>query len=779
MTSDQNSSGQRILPTRVTQACRTCASNHLRCSEEKPCRRCEKKGIECIWNNPINSDSFTPPESDDQIQDARVENDETSTNMSLSILPSDPDGDQDMATLNTIHATVIGKSTLLHSTPTWLTILDPSLSFDINNFSFEFPDLNLLSGNWSYDGLVDMDLNAEAELDDMDMQFLNNYNANIPFEFDNMSPTAQSAPGPINTEAFRSLYWRFRPDKQDHMGNEEQYLSIPSESHHHTSPESLVHLEKRVTCAELGNVTRDKILTMVVQCCRPETCSKAVASFPSVKLLDTLLQYYLTSPVTRAASFLHLATFDPNTRRPELVAIMAAAGAVLTSDPALAKLGYAIQECVRVAVPRQWEQDNTLIRDLQLSQAWIINLEIGLWSGYSRKVEIAESFLQPLVTMLRRDGKLKRSGYSEPINGTEANMSKAWLTWIESESWKRLAYRLLSHDASSSMALLVNPLISYAEFTAPVPASEEVWSAESPEHWKPLWMSRSGQTFTIADFLADPEALVMHRDSIEVMATAFALVSYSWSLCWEFIQLNSLQRTRRQQWNALVMSSRSDELVRLVSDIRAVVGIHLPNAMDVIMMLELVLLHIHMPFEDIQIFAGIEGSEQARSSYPFIRDWAQSESARRSVYHASQIIRVAKELPRGYVHSITAMMLYHASLSFLVYGLLAKQPVGSTWGAMGPLPRVSEDVYLDQAEDFTIRKFLQHGSGSPCIQCWNESSNVSEATYLSNPRRIIGAIVGILRGNFGSRPRPHLVDKMMQLMTGLEGSLAGMIHNSA
>lgn len=91
---------------------------------------------------------------------------------------------------------------------------------------------------------------------------------------------------------------------------------------------------------------------MVVKCCRPENSSRAASSFPSVKLLDTLLQYYLTSPVASAASFLHLATFDPNTRRPELVAIMAAAGAALTSDPALTKLGYAIQECVRVAVIR-------------------------------------------------------------------------------------------------------------------------------------------------------------------------------------------------------------------------------------------------------------------------------------------------------------------------------------------------------------------------------------------------------------------------------------------
>lgn len=228
------------------------------------------------------------------------------------------------------------------------------MKFDVEQFTFEFPDPNLLSGSWSYHGLVDLDINASMELDDVDVQFLNNYNANIPFEFDSISQpernAAHSTPSPLSTEAFETLYWRFRPNKKDHQGSEERYLSIPSNGH--TSPESRVHLEIRVTCSELGMAARDKILAMVVKCCRPENSFRAAASFPSVKLLDTLLQYYLTSPVASAASFLHLAAFDPNTRRPELVAIMAAAGAALTSDPALTKLGYAIQECVRVAIIR-------------------------------------------------------------------------------------------------------------------------------------------------------------------------------------------------------------------------------------------------------------------------------------------------------------------------------------------------------------------------------------------------------------------------------------------
>ncbi|KAH8683668.1 hypothetical protein BGZ61DRAFT_496026 [Ilyonectria robusta] len=719
-------SSHRGLSSRVTQACRACASHHLRCSEEKPCRRCKKRGIRCIWNNPLDQDdpciSLDCDHQSEEPPDAQSADLGFPNNLTLPLL------------LLVERGTSSPTQDVINALPD----LDPSLKFDVEQFTFEFPDPNLLSGN------------------DVDVQFLNNYNSNIPFEFDSISQpersAAHSTPSPLSTEAFETLYWRFRPNKKDCQGSEERYLSMPSNGH--TSPESRVHLEKRVTCSELGMAARDKILAMVVKCCRPENSFRAASSFPSVKLLDTLLQYYLTSPVASAASFLHLATFDPNTRRPELVAIMAAAGAALTSDPALTKLGYAIQECVRVAVIRLWEEDNTMARDLELSQAFLLTLEIGLWSGHSRKVEIAEGLLQPLLTMLRRDGKLKRSAYPEITMSHDlegAALERTWLAWVESESYKRLSFRLLSHDASCSMALLANPLISYAEFSAPLPLSEEIWSSDSAEHWKAAWLSRTnGRIFNIGDFLTDPETLIMHRDTVDVMAASFAM------------------RSRKHQWNALVMSSRHEELSRLVDNIRTVASLHLTPATKVTMRLELVLLHLHMQFEDIQIFAGLEGPDQARSMQPFICEWAQSESARRSVYHAAQIIRGARELSRASVDPITAIMLYHASLAFLAYGLLAKPQVDN-WGTSSTAPDSAEEIFLDQPEDLTMRRFLQHGHGSPCIR-----STGSGTVHLADPKSIMRVVIDILRSNYDNRPKPHLTEKLIQLMTGLEESLAGV-----
>jgi hypothetical protein len=49
------------VPGRVTQACRACASNHVRCTESKPCRRCAEKGLECVYRTDDPLTSGSPP----------------------------------------------------------------------------------------------------------------------------------------------------------------------------------------------------------------------------------------------------------------------------------------------------------------------------------------------------------------------------------------------------------------------------------------------------------------------------------------------------------------------------------------------------------------------------------------------------------------------------------------------------------------------------------------------------------------------------------------------
>ncbi|KAF5002121.1 hypothetical protein FGRMN_604 [Fusarium graminum] len=728
---------------------------------------------------------FASPEGEQQQDESIFSHDDTSSSMATF---TDPSALAPNSIGSTSASSGMGPPSLDILTPQTTQSLfhniDTSIPQDADPYFFsQIPDLNLLSGAWASTNTNDAEMFSYNELDDIDLRFLDSYNTSIPFEIRSIQPTPRGAqtpraashtdpgePAAMCTEAFQNSHWKFRPNAKDHAGAEEHNLSLPAVDSAYPSPESGVALDMntRVTCAKLEGPARDRILMMVVNSCRSDHLSKAVASFPSAELLDTLLQFYLTSSVTHATSFIHAASLNPNEKRPELVAAMAACGAVLTSDPALSKLGYAIQECLRVAVAKHWERDNTLVRDLQLTQAFLITLEMGIWSGLPRKVEIAESFFNPVLTMMRRDGKLKRSAYTETkSSGTHGAVSRdEWMKWVEDESFKRLAFRMLSHDANTSMALLVGPLVSYAEVLLPLPRDLELWTAASPEQWSSLIVSRgSMEPLYVADVIDDPDVLNNHVGSVDTYVAILAVLACTWTMCWEYLQLSSLQRSKPRRWNTLVTEMRKDELLKLLGHLKLSLSHDVSSDPEIQMRLESTLLHLQMPFEDIQIFAGMEGPERARAVYPTVRDWAKSEAARQTVYHAAQIVQIAKQSPGGSMRGPMAIILYHASLAFWVYGLLSEQT--------GISRALSQNVYLDDGDNIALQRFKGFGQGQPCIRWRSEIAGQGEVVIgvpLSQPDKVMEAVMGVVRGNFKGLPVPHLTEKLVQLMGELENS---------
>jgi hypothetical protein len=149
-------------------------------------------------------------------------------------------------------------------------------------------------------------------------------------------------------EAFQKSIWRWRPVQQDHAHAEQVNLSLPYKD--------MQSLEPRhgpdVLDQTLEQTSRDKILAMLLSGCKPSNVSRVVASFPSAELLDSLMHSFFRSEVHRTDSWIHLPTFKVQNQRPELNGIVVAAGAVLSGVPALRKLGFAIQEAVRLAIPK-------------------------------------------------------------------------------------------------------------------------------------------------------------------------------------------------------------------------------------------------------------------------------------------------------------------------------------------------------------------------------------------------------------------------------------------
>lgn len=228
--------------------------------------------------------------------------------------------------------------------------MEPSVG-PLTSVSLDFEDMSSYRFSETYDTIPFATLNGQhRQISERDER-LGTATVAGPARLQPLSRSSSDPgqPAAMCTEAFRNSHWHFRPGTKDYAGADDQNLSLPSDSGF-DSPESRVVPPSSLPHQVLSVAARDRILTMIIRNANPATLSKAVAYFPSSQLLNNLVHLYLHSPVSRAASFIHVPTFDPNERRAELLAAMAAGGAVLTSNPALIKLGFAIAEVARIAI---------------------------------------------------------------------------------------------------------------------------------------------------------------------------------------------------------------------------------------------------------------------------------------------------------------------------------------------------------------------------------------------------------------------------------------------
>lgn len=205
-------------------------------------------------------------------------------------------------------------------------------------------------------------IDSSLEFNDLDFGWITSQNSRAPtFNF-NMLPDYSDPPldhgqqtpdvrGTISlgTEAFQKSLWNWLPEQREHGFNEISDLSLP-----HKDMESL---EGRAPAEmlehQLDQSSRDAILTMLITTYSHETnIPRVVTSFPCAQLLDSLMHVFFKSEMSKTDSWIHFPTYRPQNQRPEFNGIVVAAGAILSPVPTVRKLGFAIQEAVRLAVIR-------------------------------------------------------------------------------------------------------------------------------------------------------------------------------------------------------------------------------------------------------------------------------------------------------------------------------------------------------------------------------------------------------------------------------------------
>ncbi|KAL2842303.1 hypothetical protein BJX68DRAFT_278425 [Aspergillus pseudodeflectus] len=720
--------GANVAPSRASKACEACAVDHLRCDDEKPCRRCQRREIPCTL--PGRSCEAIAPITTVATGDGQIQ--------------TDPSGDAGClpSTTSLQSPQILAQHGDTEAIPQTGANNHMIVSDVTDSLDYDFPV--------SRGELVTFGLETNLDLSVLDLSFLESYNARAPFEYEaatvsTVEPLGETIGGEVvepdpaakEERSFQRIRWRFVPAAQDNGYAEHANLLLSGQNGHDATPQSLLNMEVGPHHGDCVNLaSRDKILSMVLSQ-MPKPFLLNAASFPSPELLDRLIRYYLTVPFASPRQWIHQGTFSAKTCRPELLLAMAAAGAVLTPDPALRKLGYAMQAVLRHELPAVYEGDNTLIKDLELQQAFLIDLEIGLWSGNSRKMELCESERHALITIIRRRGLFDAARYPRitvhPSDSGQRLESK-WRLWVRAESNKRLVYRLWQHDTQCSTVLLTGPLISYAELSLSLPSCSTLWNAPTAEQWRDIFCLQESLTECVMNM----DLLESHRAIIDMNLSCTAVLQALWGMSWEYRQMSLLTgsantSTPPRSWSAgLLMATRYQQLTEMLNYFKVAYG------NETSLYWNSTLMHLHTSLEEVRLLAtGLEQPETLGQIPQPIAAWAASKDGRTAV--------------RGFrpqsLRDFAAVALYQATLALWAYGM-------------------AESIWIDGDGTDHIQRFISVGRGRPMLHGWSPEGGFVD---LWDPTAVLIMAIQLMHDNHSGPDagEPPLVECLVHALQKL------------
>lgn len=150
--------------------------------------------------------------------------------------------------------------------------------------------------------------------------------------------------------AFKRSLWLWEPDSMDRGGQYRDGMNVNVDEgtqqllQCNSEPSSLLASSAAVRTLRMSPATRDRLFAMVLSVQKDPT---RLPSFPSLELLNYLMQAHFMHDEYQPDACIHAATFDPDKAVPELLAAVIANGSMLVAMPPIGQFGLALQEVVR------------------------------------------------------------------------------------------------------------------------------------------------------------------------------------------------------------------------------------------------------------------------------------------------------------------------------------------------------------------------------------------------------------------------------------------------
>lgn len=232
-------------------------------------------------------------------------------------------------------------------------------------------------------------------------------------------------------------------------------------------------------------------------------------------------------------------------------------------------------------------------------------------------------------------------------------------------------------------------------------------------------------------------------------------------MIWEYRQLSTIQSSPlhappRPTNETLLLSSRHSHLTTSLFNFQLLYS-DLESSPASTLVLNLLLMDLYVSLDDLQLFAGKEGEEEARKIFATLQTWAASRDGRQSLWHAGQILRAAKAFPRNHLKDFYAIAVHHASLAIWTYGVVTKATLRTT--SLPPNHASREFVFLDVQESVETQRFIAASKGLPAIRYHHNEASMED------PKACMEIALAILRGD--GEEVPPIVENLCKMIRQL------------
>ncbi|KAH8591629.1 hypothetical protein B0O99DRAFT_267654 [Bisporella sp. PMI_857] len=578
--------------------------------------------------------------------------------------------------------------------------------------------------------------------------------------------------------AFQQSIGRWTPDSRHYRGEKEQAMS--SEGTINLKVDSLGQWDPSVSNESLPARARDKLLAVALTSCEPGNVLTVLSAFPTVEVLERLVNMSLTAQKEQIDGYIHVPTFSKADCRAETLAALVIDGAGRSPSRAVQKFGLGLGEILSYYLHKAAERDHTLTRDLGYLQAFSISLQVGLWSGIKNKMELAGSVVGVLLNMIRAGGRYRRSSYhsiAPSLNDTGEVLNKRWRSWVEQESFKRMVYHNHIHCVQEAfMTSAAGLRLSSSELSLPLPESRELWLAQSAIQWKETYHRLQSncvhRTLSVIDCVADPTKTRLLPELYDRGFAQLAQVYSISSLVREFKQLQSIFSIKEPSLSRESIMADEGQKKRLAQILYTIRVDHESSnsgqSINLSMVRELASMHSHTFFDQVELFVGREGTEEAQTACQILDAWIKSHSSRQAAWHAGQVLRYMKLIPTSSIHAFHAIACYHASLCLWVYGKFSNSNASTS--AIVDIASVAVcPIQLDGEETLVVQRWISLNTGSPTISgriLISETPQIDSQVSLNSTQGVMDVVVKLVRKKFQSPLGvfPFLVENICHLM---------------